>query len=112
MPVDGVTVNEDNTEEVSQGIQRAIDRALEEIGLAAEGYAKRACPVDTGNLRNSITHAVEGSEDAVYVGTNVEYAPYVEMGTRRTAAQPFLRPAATEHGSTYREILKRNLEEG
>lgn len=112
MPVDGVTVNEDNTEEVSQGIVRAIDRALEEIGLAAEGYAKRACPVDTGNLRNSITHAVEGSEDAVYVGTNVEYAPYVEMGTRRTAAQPFLRPAATEHGSTYREILKRNLEEG
>ena len=112
MAIDGITVNEDNTEEASQGIQRAIDRALEEIGLAAEGYAKRACPVDTGNLRNSITHAVEGSEDAVYVGTNVEYAPYVELGTCRTAAQPFLRPAATEHGSTYRSILKRNLEEG
>ena len=112
MAVDGVTVNEDNTEEVSQGIVRAIDRALEEIGLAAEGYAKRACPVDTGNLRNSITHAVESGEDAVYVGTNVEYAPYVEMGTRRTAAQPFLRPAATEHGSTYRGILRRNLSDG
>lgn len=112
MAIGGMTVNEDNTEEVSQGIRRAIDRALEEIGLAAEGYAKRACPVDTGNLRNSITHAVESGEDAVYVGTNVEYAPYVEMGTRRTAAQPFLRPAATEHGSTYRAILKRNLEDG
>lgn len=112
MAIGGMTVNEDNTEEVSQDIQRAIDRALEEIGLTAEGYAKRACPVDTGNLRNSITHAVESGEDAVYVGTNVEYAPYVEMGTRRTAAQPFLRPAATEHGSTYRSILKRNLEEG
>lgn len=112
MAVDGVTVNEDNTEGASQGIQRAIDRALEEIGLAAEGYAKRACPVDTGNLRNSITHAVASSEDAVYVGTNVEYAPYVELGTRYAQAQPFLRPAATEHGSTYRSILKRNLEEG
>lgn len=112
MAVEGVTVNEDNTEEVSQGIVRAIDRALEEIGLAAEGHAKRACPVDTGNLRNSITHAVAADEDAVYVGTDVEYAPYVEMGTRRTAAQPFLRPAATEHGSTYRGILKRNLESG
>lgn len=109
MAIGGVTVNEDNTEEVSQGIVRAMDRALEEIGLAAEGYAKRACPVDTGNLRNSITHVVESGEDAVYVGTNVEYAPYVEMGTSRTAAQPFLRPAATEHGSTYKEILKRNL---
>lgn len=112
MAVGGVTVSEDNTEEASRGIQRAIGRALEEIGLAAEGYAKRACPVDTGNLRSSITHAVEGSEDAVYVGTDVEYAPYVETGTRRTAAQPFLRPAATEHGPTYRSILKRNLEEG
>lgn len=112
MAIGGTTVDEDNTEEASQGIRRAIDRALEEIGLAAEGYAKRACPVDTGNLRNSITHAVASSEDAVYVGTNVEYAPYVETGTRRTAAQPFLRPAATEHGSTYREILKRNLENG
>lgn len=112
MTIDGVTVNEDNTEGASQGIVRAIDRALEEIGLAAEGYAKRACPVDTGNLRNSVTHAVESGEDAVYVGTNVEYAPYVEMGTSRTAAQPFLRPAATEHGPTYRSILKRNLEEG
>lgn len=112
MAVDGVTVNEDNTEEVSQGIARAIDRALEEIGLAAEGYAKRACPVDTGNLRNSITHAVESAEDAVYVGTNVEYAPYVELGTSRAAAQPFLRPAATEHGSTYRSILESNLGDG
>ena len=74
MAVDGVTVNEDNTEECAQGIVRAIDRALEEIGLAAEGYAKRACPVDTGNLRNSITHAVEPGEDAVYVGTDVVQA--------------------------------------
>lgn len=112
MAIGGMAVNEDNTEEASRGIRRAIDRALEEIGLAAEGYAKRTCPVDTGNLRNSITHAVESGEDAVYVGTNVEYAPYVEMGTRRTAARPFLRPAATEHGSTYRSILKRNLEGG
>lgn len=109
MAVDGVTIGEDNTEEASQGIARAIDRALEEIGLAAEGHAKRACPVDTGNLRNSITHAVEGSEGAVYVGTNVEYAPYVEMGTRRTAAQPFLRPAATEHGAQYRRVLEKAL---
>lgn len=102
MAIGGVKVNEDNTEEVSRGIVRAIDRALEEIGLAAEGYAKRACPVDTGNLRNSITHVVDSAEDSAYVGTNVEYAPYVEMGTRRAAAQPFLRPAATEHGPTYR----------
>lgn len=100
-----VMTGTDNSEEVSQGIVRAIDRALEEIGLAAEGYAKKACPVDTGNLRNSITHAVESGEDAVYVGTNVEYAPHVELGTRRQDAQPFLRPAAQDHGAQYRKII-------
>lgn len=109
MAIGGVTVDEDNAEEASQGIRRAIDRALEEIGLAAEGYAKRACPVDTGNLRNSITHAVESADDAVYIGTNVEYAPHVELGTSRQKAQPFLRPAASEHGAQYRQVLKKAL---
>lgn len=109
MAVDGVTVNEDNTEEASQGIRRAIDRALEGIGLAAEGYAKRACPVDTGNLRNSITHEADAGDNAVYIGTNVEYAPYVELGTSRQKAQPFLRPAASEHGAQYRQVLKKAL---
>lgn len=102
----------DNSDTVVKDIDSAISMALEEIGMLAEGYAKRACPVDTGRLRNSITHQVESDERSVYIGTNVEYAPHVELGTRHQQAQPFLRPAATEHGSTYRSILKRNLEEG
>lgn len=104
-----VMVGTDNSEEVSQGIKAATGVALEKIGLLAEGYAKKACPVDTGNLRNSITHVVESAEDAVYIGTNVEYAPYVELGTSRTQAQPYLRPAATEHGDQYRQVLKSAL---
>lgn len=109
MAIDGITVNEDNTEGASQGIVRAIDRALEEIGLAAEGYAKTACPVDTGRLRNSITHVALPDEKAVYIGSNVEYAPDVELGTSRQKAQPFLRPAASEHGEQYRQVLKKAL---
>lgn len=109
MAIGGVTVNGDGTEEASQGIVRAIERALGEIGMAAEGYAKRACPVDTGNLRNSITHEIDPSDNAVYIGTNVEYAPYVELGTSRRKAQPFLRPAASGHGAQYRQVLKKAL---
>lgn len=48
--------------------------ALEECGQIAEGYAKRLCPVDTGNLRNSITHTVVSSKKAAYVGSPVDYA--------------------------------------
>jgi HK97 gp10 family phage protein len=97
----------DNTEEILRGIADAKQRALERIGLSAEGYAKKECPVDTGNLRNSITHARD--DDAAYIGTNVEYAPYVELGTSRMKAQPFLRPAATEHTTVYRRILEDEL---
>lgn len=102
----GVEVVEDNRKAVESGMRSAVLRALEEIGLLAEGYAKKLCPVDTGRLRNSITHAVSSSENAVYVGTNVEYAPHVELGTRHMDAQPFLRPAAQDHGSQYRRVIQ------
>lgn len=106
---DGVTVRQDNTGQVVDGIDSAIGVALEEIGLLAEGYAAERCPVDTGNLRASITHEVDAGGNAVYIGTNVEYAPYVELGTSRQKAQPFLRPAASEHGTQYRQVLKKAL---
>lgn len=104
-----VQVNEDNTDEVTEGIESAIAVALEKIGLLAENYAAKKCPVDTGNLRGSITYEVDTADNAVYIGTNVEYAPYVELGTSRQKAQPFLRPAASEHGARYRQVLKNAL---
>lgn len=104
-----VSVERDNTGQVIDGIDSAIGAALEEIGLLAENYAARKCPVDTGNLRGSITYEVDAGDNAVYIGTNVEYAPYVELGTSRQKAQPFLRPAASEHGAQYRQVLKKAL---
>lgn len=104
-----VQVNGDNTDKVTEGIESAIAVALEEIGLLAENYAAEKCPVDTGNLRGSITYAVDAADNAVYIGTNVEYAPYVELGTSRQKAQPFLRPAASEHSAQYRRVLEKAL---
>lgn len=105
----GLEVVKDNTEEAIDAIGSAIAAALEEVGLVAEGYAKRLCPVDTGRLRNSITHVTRPDDNAVYIGTNVEYGQYVEYGTLRQKAQPFLRPAATGHGDTYRAIVEDRL---
>lgn len=72
---------EDHSDEVLAALESACQRALEKCGLVAEGYAKKLCPVDTGNLRNSITHTVSDGEKAAYIGTNNEYAVYVECGT-------------------------------
>lgn len=108
---DGVEVVGDNTKQVEAAVGAAIARALEAIGLQAEGHAAEKCPVDTGRLRNSITHIRLGN--SVYIGTkSVEYAPYVELGTSRQKAQPFLRPAAEGHASEYRAILEAMLRNG
>lgn len=104
-----VEVRADNREAIANAIDRALVAALEEVGLVAEGYAKRACPVDTGRLRNSITHIVDEGTRHVIIGTNVEYAPYVELGTRHQKPQPFLKPAANDHYSTYKGIFLKHL---
>lgn len=56
-----------------------LTEPLTKACLLVENDAKMKCPVDTGQLRASITHYVEGQTGIV--GTNVEYAPYVEYGT-------------------------------
>ena len=62
-----------------RGTEAAARRALEIIGGMAETHAKETVPVDTGRLKNSITHEVEGDGRAVVIGSNVEYAPFVEL---------------------------------
>lgn len=105
-------IGSDRTEEAQEGIKAAILRGLERIGMQAEGYAKDLCPVDTGNLRNSISHKVDEKEEASFIGTNVEYGPYVETGTSKMAAQPFLKPAAADHAQTYSNIMEDELKNG
>ena len=99
----------DNSEKIIEAMQQATVRALEKCGLTAEGYAKKLAPVDTGNLRNSITHEVDDGEPAAYIGTNVEYAPYVCLGTIHMKAQPFLKPAVADHANEYRKIIEDEL---
>ena len=97
----------DNIELVKNAASENIERALEKIGLVAERYAKENCPVDTGRLRNSITHQVSGLE--VYIGTNVEYAPYVELGALGRDPKPYLKPAVENHIGEYQKIIEGEL---
>ena len=121
----------DHTDEVLAAMRAAALRGLEKCGLVAEGYAKKLFPVDTGNLRNSITHTVSDvNEQAAYVGSNAEYAAYVELGTgvfypggRQTPwvytdakgnthmthgqrAKPYIKPAVADHTPQYQKSSK------
>lgn len=65
--------------EILTALKLAQARALERIGLRAEANVIKLTPTDTGDLKESITHTVRG--ETVYIGTNMEYAVYVEFGT-------------------------------
>lgn len=129
----------DNSDEIAMLFAMACKRGLEKCGLTAEGYAKRLCDGfkhATGTLCNSITHQVDTGTQTVYIGSNLKYAPYVELGTGKyypggrptpwvyqdvhgnwhythgNRAQPYLKPAVADHAAQYRAILEDALKDG
>lgn len=136
-----INITESHVDEVISALNAAKPKILEIIGLKAEKYAKALCPVGTvestgkkgyrgGTLRNSITHSID--DDTLSVGSNVEYAPYVELGTGPNFTpppewesfdtpkgsgvghgyvkpRPYLRPAIEEHIDEYTGIIEKEL---
>lgn len=89
-----LVLNHGAIHELLEGPDGLVAKDLLRRTIQVEGAAKRLCPVDTGRLRSSISHELALDSGLVgRVGTNVEYAPFVELGTYKMAAQPFLRPA-------------------
>lgn len=72
-----------------------VAKDLARRAIRVDAAAKRACPVDTGRLRASITHALATDNQGLHaiIGSNVHYAIFQEFGTRYMSAQPYLRPA-------------------
>lgn len=106
-------IKTDNTEQIIAEKNEAVLRALETIGQVVENSAAGYAPVDTGNLRNSITHEVDDGSHIVAIGTNVEYAPYQELGTSRMKAanggRGFLRPAVEDNMEKIQSIFQEEL---
>lgn len=94
-------INEAEYRRITTGPHGPVFRDLTRRALKVEAAAKhnatrRPGPmVRTGRLRGSITWrpGVDALGPYVDIGTAVEYAPFVELGTSRAPAYPFLRPA-------------------
>src|SRR4051812_36971581 len=95
--------------QIAGAVGAAAQRALFQTGADIVDLTKQLTPVDTGNLKGSYG-AVPVSRDEVHVGTAVEYAPFVEYGTHRMAAQPHLTPAFAQSESTFAARLKQEVE--
>ena len=119
----------------------SVEQAVNEACILVENDAKRRCPVDTGELRFSITHEVERTgENSIsgIVGTNTSYAPYVEFGTGIFSSlgngrqdkwsykdakgewhttigqqpQPYLHPALDTNRAEIEELIRQKIQEG
>lgn len=82
----------------------AAGSALLKTAADVVDLAKQLAPVDTGALRDS--YAAEPlSSTTVLVGSDIEYAPFVEYGTSRSPAQPHLTPAFMQAEKTFEARL-------
>ncbi len=98
-----------NISNVKKAITEAELQALAKIGMVGQAEAVMRCPVDTGTLRRSITNVVNDDEKSVSIGTNVEYAPFVEKGTSRQQAQPYIEPAIMQNIDKFKRIAEQEL---
>lgn len=111
---------EDHSEEYIEEMKNKVKAFLISIGETASAAAADVAPADTGRLKNSINWAISNQwgagdvplclpeEDTVYIGTNVEYAPYQELGTSRgVPARHFIQYGAQ---SNWNDGLKTQLE--
>ena len=98
-----------NEQQMAINIINKAKKALLEIMLALEGHAKREAPVRTGMLRASIHTEPKRPAEKIIVSDGVNYGVFVELGTSRSAPNPFMRRAKiTTEKLDVPIILKKN----
>ena len=97
-------------QELSDQLQAKARQVVLIAAHNTERRAKELVPVDTGATKNSIeVHPGPGDAEAS-VGPSTEYAPFLEFGTRRMAARPFMVPAAEAERGPFMAALKAIVE--
>jgi HK97 gp10 family phage protein len=77
----------------SQRLKSEVAQQMDGVGADMEDLARELVRVRTGFLQSTIYHRVDESTLAMDFGATADYASFNEFGTRRMAAQPFIRPA-------------------
>ena len=100
-----------NKDEFNGELKEKIKMVLDAIGGDCAGKTVQKIvdvdAVDTSRLKNSIDHFVVEEENAVYIGTPVLYGKFVELGTVKMGARPFLKPAVMDNVDEYRKLAEK-----
>lgn len=92
-------------------LEERASAAVRKAALDTMRDAKILAPVDTGNLRNSITTDATPRALRATVEATAEYATYQEFGTWKMAPQPFMGPATDRHEPPFLEAIAQLAEQ-
>jgi HK97 gp10 family phage protein len=96
--------------EIANALEVALQTAMQETAAEAKAEAQALAPVDTGLLRSSIYADVDArggsARRTLVIGADAPYSAYVELGTGRQRAQPFIRPAVDRIAPRLTETLR------
>lgn len=95
------------TDSIVSQLESQVKASINQNAHEMEGQAKMLAPVDTGNLRRSIHTELKDGGMIAEVGTNISYAPFVEFGTSRQSAQPYMNPAFVRTSKTFESDINK-----
>jgi HK97 gp10 family phage protein len=105
-----IVIKMNRVPEVMAGLRAAAIQAVQQTAAQVQTDAKSFCPVRTGALRESIRTEMDGDLTAA-VGSDLNYSVFVELGTRRMTAQPYLTPAVEvargQFATTIEDLMRR-----
>lgn len=89
-----VRVKSNRLPQITTALHQVAVTEVKKHAYMVEAQAKAKVAVDTGTLRRSIHSVFENGGLRALVGPSVLYGKFVEFGTRRMGARPYMRPAA------------------
>ena len=92
-------------------LARRASQVVRKAALDTMADAKMLAPVDTGNLRNSITTDARPGDLRAVVEATADYAAHIEFGTRKMRPQPFMRPSQERNTPGFLEAISQLAEE-
>jgi HK97 gp10 family phage protein len=102
-----MVVNFNHLPGLSNRTMLAAEQVIAETAQDIQAYAITVVPVDTGRLQASITTTRDAPLQASIGPRGVEYGIYVEYGTYKMRAQPYMRPAAERYRAPFIAAMSR-----
>lgn len=105
-----VSLDTSKLDQIIGSLKTNRDQVTKACAFYVLGEARTKAPVRTGHLRdNSAVNSAYAGDGYQNVEFYAEYAPYVELGTHKMRAKPFLTPAAEKGRERLVALIKEGL---